>query len=32
MATIQNKTDQLRFNGQGPLDSKAIVKTYTYLT
>lgn len=31
MATIQNKTDQLRFNGQGPLDSKAIVKTYSEL-
>ena len=32
MASIQNKTDQMRFRGKGPLDAKALVKTYAELT
>jgi hypothetical protein len=32
MASIQNKTDQMRFKGKGPLDAKALVKTYAELT
>lgn len=31
MASIQNKTDQLRFTGKGPLDAKSLVKTYANL-
>jgi hypothetical protein len=31
MASIQNKSDQLRFKGRGPLDSKSLVKTYAEL-
>lgn len=32
MASIQNKADQLRFSGKGPLDAKSLVKTYSELT
>lgn len=32
MASIQNKADQLRFSGRGPLDAKARVKTYDALS
>lgn len=31
MASIQNKADQLRFKGRGPLDAKSLVKTYAEL-
>lgn len=31
MAGIQNKADQLRFKGRGPLDAKSLVKTYAEL-
>lgn len=31
MASIQNKADQLRFKGRGPLDAKSLVKTYADL-